>query len=54
MADDRERGSPDNQRIDVTDPDEVHNWSASLNVTPQQLTDAGTSASKVREHLQGK
>jgi hypothetical protein len=41
----------------IPDLDEVHNWSASLNVTPQQLTDAveriGTSASKVRKHLQG-
>jgi hypothetical protein len=57
MADDKaNRGSPDRNRIDVNDADELRNWSKSLNTTPEKLKEAvkavGTTASKVREHLQ--
>jgi hypothetical protein len=56
MADDKQnRGSPDRQRIDVNDPDELRNWSKSLNATPEQIKEAvakvGPTAEKVREHL---
>jgi hypothetical protein len=56
MSDDKtQRGSPDNKRIDIHDPDEVRHWSKSLGVTPEQLKEAvarvGTSAQKVRESL---
>jgi hypothetical protein len=56
MSDDKsKRGSPDRDRIDVHDPNEVRNWSKSLGVSPEKLKEAvaqvGTSASKVREHL---
>ena len=56
MPDDRsERGSPDNQRIDINDENEVRNWSKSLDVTPDQLKEAvGTSADQVRQYLRGK
>ena len=59
MSDDKSnRGSPDRDRIDVNDPDEVRNWAKSFGVTPEQLKQAvksaGTSvASKVREQLRG-
>ena len=56
MADDKSnRGSPDRDRIDVDDPDELRNWSKSLNKTPDEIKDAvrvvGNSATKVREHF---
>jgi hypothetical protein len=56
MADDKSnRGQQDRDRIDVNDPDELRNWSKSLNKTPEEIKDAvrvvGTSAAKVREHF---
>jgi hypothetical protein len=56
MADDKaNRGSPDRDRIDVNDPDELRNWSKFLNKTPEEIKDAvrvvGNSAAKVRERL---
>jgi hypothetical protein len=56
MSDDKSRrGSPDNKRIDVHDPNEVRHWTKSLDVTAEQLKEAvarvGTSAAKVREAL---
>ena len=56
MGDDRTNsGSPDRDRIDVNDANEVRNWTKSLGVTPDQLRDAvktvGTQASKVKEYL---
>jgi hypothetical protein len=56
MSDDRtNRGSPDRDRIDLNDPDEVRNWTKSLGVTEDQLREAvrtvGSQAAKVREHL---
>ena len=57
MSDDKaKRGSPDRNRIDLNDPDEVQNWSKSFGVSPEQLKaavkSAGTTvASKVREHI---
>jgi Protein of unknown function (DUF3606) len=39
----------------VNDPDELRNWSKSLNKTPEEIKDAvrvvGNSAAKVREHF---
>lgn len=56
MADDKsKRGSPDRDRIDVNDPDELRNWSKSLNRTPDEIKEAvrvvGNTAAKVREHF---
>jgi methyl-accepting chemotaxis protein len=56
MADDKsKRGSTDRARIDVNDPDELRNWSKSLNKTEEEIKDAvrvvGNDASKVREHF---
>ena len=56
MPDDKsKRGSPDRDRIDVNDPDELRNWSNTLNKTPEEIKDAvrvvGNSAAKVRERL---
>jgi hypothetical protein len=56
MSDDKSnRGSPDNKRIDIHDPNEVRHWTQSLGVTEEQLKEAvarvGTSAQKVREAL---
>lgn len=56
MSDDKgNRGSPDRNRIDVNDPDEIRHWTKSFGVTPEQLKAAaekvGTSADKVRETL---
>jgi hypothetical protein len=56
MSDDKSnRGSPDNRRIDVNDPNEVRHWTKSLGVTAEQLKDTvarvGTSAQRVRESL---
>jgi hypothetical protein len=57
MTDDKSnRGNPDREGIDVNDEDELRNWSKSLKATPERIKEAvkavGTSASKVREHLQ--
>jgi hypothetical protein len=59
MSDDRnQRGSPDRDRIDINDENEVRNWSKSLKVTPDQLKEAvtkvGTSADHVRQYLRGR
>lgn len=56
MSDDKsKRGSPDRDRIDMNDPDEVRNWTKSLGVSKEELERAvqaaGPIASKVREHL---
>ena len=56
MSDDKSnRGSPDRDRIDMSDPDEVRNWTKSLGVSREELERAvqaaGPTASKVREHL---
>jgi hypothetical protein len=56
MSDDRtNRGSPDRDRIDLSDPDEVRNWTKSLGVTREQLEQAvqaaGNTADKVRDYL---
>ncbi len=58
MSDDKsKRGSPDRDRIDIHDPDEVRNWCKSLHTTREKLKAAvaavGPVADKVREHLSG-
>ncbi len=58
MSDDRsKRGSPDRDRIDMNDPDEVRNWTESLGVSSEELQRAvqaaGDRADKVREYLRG-
>ena len=49
------RGSPDRDRIDMNDPDEIRNWTESLGVSKDELRRAveavGPVADKVREHL---
>lgn len=48
-------GTPDSTRIDIHDPNEVRNWSKSLDCTKPELERAvqevGTSADAVRRHL---
>jgi len=56
MSDDTgNRGSPDRDRIDMNDPDEVRNWTQSLGVTREELQRAieavGTTAGKVYDYL---
>ena len=56
MSDDKsKRGSPDRDRIDINDPDEVRNWTQSLGVSKDELEKAvhavGSTASAVREYL---
>ncbi len=56
MSDDKsKRGSPDRDRIDIHDADEVRHWTKSLGVSREELERAvsqvGTSADRVREHL---
>jgi hypothetical protein len=56
MSDDKQnRGSPDRDRIDMSDPDEVRNWTKSFGVSKEELEGAvqaaGNSADKVRKHL---
>ncbi|HUP97181.1 MAG TPA: DUF3606 domain-containing protein [Usitatibacter sp.] len=56
MSDDKSnRGSPDRDRIDLSDPDEVRNWTKSLNVSKEQLRQAveavGNTAGKVYDFL---
>jgi hypothetical protein len=49
------RGSPDRDRIDIHDADEVRNWTKSLGVSKEELERAvqaaGDRADKVREFL---
>jgi hypothetical protein len=56
MSDNKsERGSPDRDRIDIHDADEVRNWTKSLGVSREELEravrSAGDRADKVREFL---
>jgi hypothetical protein len=56
MSDDKtKRGTPDRDRIDINDPDEVRNWTKSLGVTKEELQRAveavGTTAGKVYDYL---
>jgi hypothetical protein len=52
------RGSPDRDRIDMSDEDEVRNWTQSLGVSKEELQSAvqaaGDRADKVREYLGGR
>jgi len=49
------RGAPDRDRIDMSDEDEVRNWTKSLGVSKDELQRAvqaaGDRADKVREYL---
>jgi hypothetical protein len=59
MSDDKaNRGSPDRDRIDMNDPDEVRNWMESLGVSREELQRAvqaaGDRAERVREYLRGR
>jgi hypothetical protein len=56
MSDDKsKRGSPDRDRIDMNDPDEVRNWTKALGITKEELQRAveaaGPTAARVRAHL---
>jgi hypothetical protein len=56
MSDDKaNRGSPDRDRIDMNDEDEVRNWTKTLGVSKEELQKAveaaGTTADKVRDYL---
>jgi hypothetical protein len=56
MSDDKaKRGRPDRDRIDMNDEDEVRNWTKSLGVSKEELSNAvqaaGDRADKVREYL---
>jgi len=56
MSDDKtKRGTPDRDRIDINDPDEVRNWTKSLGVTKEELQRAveavGTTPGKVYDYL---
>jgi len=56
MSDDKgNRGSPDRDRIDMNDEDEVRNWTKSLGISRDELQRAvqaaGNQADKVREFL---
>ena len=58
MSDDKaQRGSPDRDRIDINDPDEIRNWTKSLGISKEELESAvsavGSQASAVREYLGG-
>jgi hypothetical protein len=58
MSDDKSnRGTPDRDRIDMNDPDEIRNWTKSLGVSKEQLEQAvkavGSHASKVKDYLGG-
>jgi hypothetical protein len=58
MKDEYERGSPDDQFINVHDGDEVRHWCRMLHTDPTTLVDVvarvGESAEKVKRHLQRK
>lgn len=51
-----QRGSPDDQFINIDDGDEVRHWTRLLNTTADQLREAvikvGNSGEKVRQYLQ--
>jgi hypothetical protein len=56
MSDDKSnRGSPDRDRIDIHDPNELHYWTKALNVSEEKLKDTvgqfGPVAKTVREAL---
>jgi hypothetical protein len=56
VSDDKQNvGSPDRDRISLSEDYEIRDWTKSLNVTEEQLRDAvgkvGNSADKVREYL---
>jgi hypothetical protein len=56
MADDKNKtGSPDRNRINMSEDYEVRDWSESLGVSPERLQEAvdavGSNADKVREYL---
>ena len=56
MTDDKtKRGAPDNDLIDIHDPNEIRNWTKSLGCSEQKLRAAvaavGSSAAGVREWL---
>lgn len=58
MADDTKNvGSPDRNRISLSEDYEVRDWSKSLGVSEERLREAvgkvGNSADKVREYLKG-
>ncbi|MEI4508649.1 DUF3606 domain-containing protein [Sphingopyxis sp. CCNWLW253] len=59
MADDKKSvGSPDRDRISLSEDYEVRDWSASLGVSEAELREAvdavGNSADKVRDYLKAK
>jgi hypothetical protein len=59
VADDRtRRRSPDSERIDVNDANELQDWAKSLRATPEKVKEAvakvGTSPASVRQYLRGK
>lgn len=59
MADDKNStGSPDRDRISLSEDYEVRDWTKSLGVSEDELREAvdavGNSADKVREYLKGK
>lgn len=56
MSDNKDlKGSPDNKRIDINDPNEVRNWTKSIECTQDELKKAvkevGTSAAAVKKYL---
>ena len=56
MSDDKTKiGSPDRDRISLSEPHEVRSWTESLGVTEDRLREAvaavGDRADAVREHL---
>lgn len=58
MADDKNKsGSPDRDRINMSEDYEVRDWTQSLGVSKERLQEAvdavGNSADKVRNFLQG-
>ena len=59
MADDKKSvGTPDRDRISLSEDYEVRDWSASLGVSEAELREAvdavGNSADKVRDYLKAK
>ena len=59
MADDKTKsGGQDRERINVNEDYELHDWSKSLNTTPERLKEAvqavGDRADTVREYLKNK
>ncbi len=59
MADDKQAiGSPDRDRIGLSEDYEIRDWTASLGVSEQELREAidavGNNADAVRDFLKGK